>query len=471
MKNSGIQYIFLLIFIIVISYHNRKIFYQDEINIDHDKMNAVNIEKNNKFVGVECAYDFFAEKKIKMWRKTIINIKLNRLKNCTEMIYSSLEENGGSVFRVQALSVYEMVTSTATYIGNGTYEVQLLLTFPAKYTIMVLLVYVNGIAMQLKRHSRPLLRQLPGSPFHVNVFKDNSTSQVTSYCTNRESGTVAGRWVKCGGAIPGLERCGAWLSSDFDFDEINGFRWVPYTCQYHQYTNDQIRNCFARNEWDSIVLAGDTHMRYRAYHWATRFYGNCHMCTETPAKMIFNQVPRIEWVLDARGTRLPITFPNVSLRFEKFIHPRATRLKISNPYNAEALRAKLYILNFGNWLLQETNDVMLINLKLHSYGKAAKMLQNMGKVVVWLNTMSLPWRTDPGDGDIPPYRVKRYNIIADRVMRHYNIPVIDAFQISDGRIHAVYDRIYYAKNMPGNDFGGVVENTITNCIMNLLCNE
>ena len=55
-------------------------------------------------------------------------------------------------------------------------------------------------------------------------------------------------------------------------------------------------------------------------------------------------------------------------------------------------------------------------------------------------------------------------------MGHYGIPVVDAYQISDGRIGATHDQTHYTKKLVGNDFGGVVENAITNSIINLLCN-
>ena len=44
------------------------------------------------------------------------------------------------------------------------------------------------------------------------------------------------------------------------------------------------------------------------------------------------------------------------------------------------------------------------------------------------------------------------------------------YQISDGRIGATHDQTHYTKKLVGNDFGGVVENAITNSIINLLCN-
>lgn len=472
MKNSNVNCLLFLLLLVIFSYFNRNMLYEEKITVEiTDDSELLLMQKEHgehQFDGIECAYDFYVEKKVKVWKETTIAIKFNGNRNCSKNVY--IKENGGSIFRVQAYSTYEIITSYATYIGNGTYEVDVILTFPVKYTIMILFVYVNG--MNTKLPEQPLLRQLTGSPFKISIHKDNTTIQPTKYCDELQSGTVAGRWVKCGGALPGLERCGAWLSSDFDFDEIIGFRWVPYSCQYHQYTNDQIRNCFARNEWDSIILAGDSHMKFRAYHWATRFYGNCHKCAKNPEKKIFEQVPRIEWLYDSQGSRLPLTFPNASFHFEKFIYPRGTRLKMSKPYGEKALQAKLYILNFGNRLLSGTYDLMLINLKLHSYGKAAQMLKETGKVVVWLNSMSLPWRTDLDSvPNVPPYRVKMLNSIADRIMRHYNIPVVDAFQISDGRIRAVSDKYFYIKKLPGNDFGGVVENTITNTIMNVLCNE
>ena len=114
---------------------------------------------------------------MKFFLVSSIVIKLDRFTNCTRerpVAWGS----GTSVFRVHAYSTHEMVTAAATYVGNEkSYKAQLLLTFPVKYTVMVILVYINGLAVHLLGDANPLLKQLPGSPFDVTVSKDNSTNQ------------------------------------------------------------------------------------------------------------------------------------------------------------------------------------------------------------------------------------------------------------------------------------------------------
>ena len=494
-RSFSIQLFFLLLFILFVAFHNRHVFKKrenddndDDEDDDHVSGDATSsfYTSSNDVVGIECAYTFAVDEKISTWKDMRVVISLDRSTSCFQQRPPTWGP-GASVFRVHAYSVHEMVTSHASYIDDEkSYVARLLLTFPVKYTVMVLLVHVNGLTTdRLSDVSRPLLRQLLGSPFNITVTKNHSnTNQATRYCTRNESGRVQGRWVRCGGAVRGLERCGAWLNSDFDLDGIHGFRWVPYTCQYHQYTNDQLRKCFSRNQWDSVVLAGDDLMKFRTFHWVTRFHGNCHACARSsPRRKVFSDgVPRLEWVEDPRGTRLPQTFLNKSLDVEKLLNPKQSSHLDHNhsvfPFDAEALQATVFVLNFGRAVLRETNDMMLINIKLHTYGKAAQQLQNMGKVVVWLNSPTgTPWSRDHiGDvtskpRDVPAFRMRHFNKVAGRIMRHYKIPVVEAFDVADGRIQAVRGHTHYVKKLPGNDFGGVVENTITNCIMNFLCNE
>lgn len=468
MKTSIFHYLLFIFFVCILLHRNRYVFYEE------NRTRGLEDDVQFDFRGVECAFKFDIQHPIKSWEKTHVTIQYDDNNKCAGTKHTMLRKNGGAVFRVQAYSIYELVSAMAVHAGNETYTAELLLSFPRKYTIMVLLCYVNGLGMEQKYHVEPLLTQIPGSPVDVMVRTGLAPPRIMRHCSSNESGTAPGRWVKCGRALPSIERCGAWTSGDFDFDKVHGFRWLPYFCQHHQYTNDEIKKCFARNGWDDIVFAGDSHMRYRAYHWATRLYGSCHSCAKTHIKLVFGQVPRIEWIFDARGTRLPLTFPNITLPFEKYIHPKVRRSKFSWPFPPDAMQAKLFILNFGHWLLRETNDVKFINQKLHAYAKAASMLQKQGKTVVWVNTNSLPWRTDSAvikwQENTSPFRVKHLNDVADVIMGQYGIPTVNAFQISNGRIGATHDQTHFTKKLNGNDFGGVVENAITNAVINLLCN-
>lgn len=442
------------------------------------KMSDVN---ETDYGGVECGYSYkISEGYVTTWEPFQIIIEYNPDEECRNKIAGHLQEDGGTAIRVQIYSAYELASATADYAGNGTYKAVLRLTIPTKYVVMIYLTYVNHLAMEDRRHVRPLLRQIPGSPFELNVKRQRSSetskaAEQVRFCSRNESGIVKGRWMKCGNIIPGLERCGPWQSTEFDFDRIHGFRWLPYDCQYHSYTNDEVKRCFARNGWDSIVFAGDSHMRYRAYHWVTRLYGSCVSCVKTHIKMVFDKVPRIQWVFDARGTRLPLSFPNLTLPYEKYIHPKVRRSKFSAPFPTDALESKLFLLNFGHWVLRESKDQDFIFKKLHAYAKAAKYLINRGKSVLWVNTVSLPWRTDQAvkhwRENTSPYRVRHLDRIADKIIKEYGIPTVNAYDISDGRIAATHDQTHYTKKMAGNDFGGVVENAISNTIFNKLCND
>ena len=195
---------------------------------------------------------------------------------------------------------------------------------------------------------------------------------------------------------------------------------------------------------------------------------------KTHIKMVFEKVPRIEWVFDARGTRLPLSYKNISLPFEKYIHPKVRRSKFSTPFPADALNSKVFILNFGHWVLRESyGHTEFIEKKLLAYAQAAKNLINEGKVVVWVNTVSLPWRMDRAmenwRENTSPSRVKHFNEQADRIMKLYGIPLVDAYHVSDGRVGATHDQTHYTKKLPGNEYGGVVENTVSNIIFNKLC--
>ena len=429
----------------------------------------------------DCAYTVTMKKKVAVWERFTITIQFESSKTEDECSFD--DQNGGSTFRIQLYSIYEMTSKTTAYMGNGTYQADVLLTIPGKYVAMVFVTYIHHQASETRYHVRPLLQQLKKSPFEVIVLRRNLTKafaepslQTSSsrYCTQNTSGTVEGRWVKCGSILPQIERCGPWQSAEFDFDKINGFHWLPYTCQYHTFTNDEIKRCFARRGWDSIVFAGDSHMRYRAYHWATRLYGACPGCVKTHIQMVFEkQVPRIEWVFDARGTRLPLSFQNITLPFEKYIHPRVRRSKFSTPLSSGAQNSKLFLLNFGHWMLREAHDAEFMERKLHAYARSAKYLMAEGKTVVWVNTVSLPWRLDKAvklwRENTSPRRVKHFNTIADRIMKSYGIPIVDAYSVSDGRIGATHDQTHYTKKLLGNEYGGVVENAISNVIFNKLC--
>ncbi|XP_066918224.1 uncharacterized protein [Clytia hemisphaerica] len=476
-KISVIHYALLALVITCIIFRaqqsNKKTDSQQLQNFFFSLQNDTESQQEIKFDN--CAYFVDVPATVLPWQPFEINI---RYKKSPKMECTFDDQDGGSVFRVQLYSIYEMSSQTIVYKGNGTYYVNITLTIPTKYIAMVFVTYVHHQGEETRRHVNPLLRQLRGSPFELLVLNRNQSSPplgYSKYCSRNESGVVAGRWVKCGAIFPKVEQCGPWQSAEFDFDKINGFHWLPYTCQYHSFTNDEMKKCFAKNGWDSIVFAGDSHMRYRAYHWASRLYGGCTSCVKTHIQMIFEKTPRIEWIFDARGTRLPLSFHNISLPFEKYIHQKVRRSKFSKPFSQTALKSQLFLLNFGHWVLRESLDREFMEKKLHAYGRAAQKLIAQKKVVIWVNTVSLPWRMDRAvknwRENTSPYRVRHFNQIADRILSGYGIPIVDAYSVSDSRIGATHDQTHFTKRMPGNEYGGVVENAISNIIFNKLCNK
>eukprot|EP00794_Sanderia_malayensis_P008097 gene8097-8965_t len=479
--NARHLYVFLTVFVVTFI-----VFKYNQFRVQkYADMNRYKVTQASASIGVECLYAVNTQRSTNVslawtYYRVVISWQASVSPNCSADVRRNVSFREGSVFRVQAFSNQELVTKTAEYKDNETYVAELLLTVPGRYAIMVMLTYINGDNLEHRYHVKPILKQIQGSPYNVIVTPNQIPAGVTRYCGKRESGTAAGRWVKCGNVFadiyPPLERCGPWIGDmNFDFDKIHGFRWLPYACQHHQYTNDQLKKCLARNGWDSIVFAGDSHMRYRAYHWVTRLYGACHSCAKTHIKMVFNKIPRIEWIFDARGTRLPLTFDNItSLPHEKYMHPKVRRSKFSKPFPKDAVSSSLFLLNFGHWVLRESTDLDYMRRKLDAYAESVDYLRLSGKKVMWINTVSLPWRSDQAVIDwrenTSPSRVRQFNELADHVMRERRIPRVDAFGISDGRVAATHDQTHFVKRLVGNDFGGVVENAITNAIINALCN-
>lgn len=383
---------------------------------------------------------------------------------------------GTASFRIQAFGSREMATGSVRHIGYDNYNATVRLTFEDEYIIMIILTYVNNGSLEFRSHVRPILQHVRGSPMDLKVALGSSPSDYTRYCTQKEAGTKPGRWVECG-SVRGIESCGTWqLDPVYEFDQIHGFHWLPYDCQLHHYTNHEIKKCFAKRGWSEIVFTGDSHMRYRTYHWVTRLYGACHGCIKTHIKMVFDKIPRIEWMFDARGTRWPITFQNISLPNELYIHPRTRRTQFSKELPQSLFDGKLFILNFGHWVLRESTHTQFAEGKLRAYIEAIKAMNSTGgpRRFLWVNTVSLPWRQDKAVVEWlenpSPARVAQWNGVSDRIMRENGVQIVDAFQISNSRIGATHDQTHYAKRFERGDCGGVVENAISNTIANALCN-
>lgn len=475
-NTSNLTYAYAIISLLIASAIISKYNYHQFKNKVQDSATKI---QSNHYEGIQCVYKAIYNNVSLAWSLHKVLIKWQPGKNCSRDNQDKIEIKDGSILRVQAYSNQELVTAMAHYVDNETYAANLLLTIPGKYIVLVMLTYVNGDNLETRSHVKPILKQIQGSPYEITVLPNTIPKGITRYCSKHDSGQARGRWVKCGNVYgdiyPPLERCGPWENDlNFNFDHIHGFRWLPYACQLHHYTNDELKRCLARNRWRSLVFAGDSHMRYRAYHWVTRLYGACHTCAKTHIKMVFNKIPRIEWIFDARGTRLPLNYANITLPFEKYIHPKVRRSKFSTPFPADAIASDLFLMNFGHWVLRESTDYEFIMKKLTAYAQSLKNMKSSGKRIIWINTVSLPWRSDPAvvewRENTSPSRVRQFNDLADKFMKEYGIQSVDAFQISNGRIAATHDQTHYAKRLPGNDFGGVVENAISNSVINALCN-
>ena len=70
-----------------------------------------------------------------------------------------------------------------------------------------------------------------------------------------------------------------------------------------------------------------------------------------------------------------------------------------------------------------------------------------------------------------PSNIGYMNSFIDRAMKDEGIQVVDAFQVSNGRLNAVHDATHYAKVFLEGVCAGAVENAVTNLILNALCNQ
>lgn len=395
---------------------------------------------------------------------------------------------GRTAFRGEAANPLEILVLDIRHVGGDVYRAKFTPSFGGEYNVTVLLTYVNGENFNFSSHVPSKMVHIEGSPFLVSVESRPPPDGITSYCSQSESGTARGRWVRCG-SLRGIEGCGPWqVNPKYDFDKRYGFFWLPYSCQLHHYTNHEMKTCLAKNGWESIVFTGDSHSRYRAYHWATRLYGACVGCGKTHVSTRFDLVPKIEWVFDARGTRWPATFPSIARPTEIYIHPKTRRSLFSYRLPESTDNGDLYLMNFGHWLLRELTFERFMADKLRAYLEAVKLMNNSMEIstgstsrtikrkrFLWVNTMSLKWREDEDVRNWTmtpsPSSIAYMNSFIDRAMKDAGVQVVDAFQVSNARLNAAHDATHYAKVFPDEICAGAVENAVTNVILNSLCGE
>ena len=396
---------------------------------------------------------------------------------------------GRTSFRGEATSEFEVLVLDIKHVSGDVYRGGFKPSFGGEYKITVLLTYVNGENFNYSSHRASIMTNIEGSPFVLSVESQPPPEDITRYCSQLESGTARGRWVRCG-SLRGIEECSKWqVDVRFDFDKLHRFFWLPYSCQLHYYSDHEMKVCLAKNGWEKIIFTGDSHTRYRAYHWVTRLYGNCFGCDKTRIATRFGLVPKIEWVFDARGTRWPATFPSISKPTEIYINPKTRRSMFSDPLPESIDDGDLYLMNFGHWLLREvTFDKFMVD-KLRAHIEAVKFWNSsrefrLGSKVwaadkpkrfLWVNTMSLRWREDEDVRNWTmtpsPSNIGYMNSFIDRAMKDEGIQVVDAFQVSNGRLNAVHDATHYAKVFLEGVCAGAVENAVTNLILNALCNQ
>lgn len=113
---------------------------------------------------------------------------------------------GLSTFWGKAASDMEIIALRIQHIGNDIYKVEFLPCFGGFYKVDIYLTYVNGEQfLEYTRHVKAKMVNVTGSPFFILVQNRSPPKGITRYCSQSESGTARGRWVKCE-ALRGIER-------------------------------------------------------------------------------------------------------------------------------------------------------------------------------------------------------------------------------------------------------------------------
>lgn len=113
---------------------------------------------------------------------------------------------GRSTFWARAVHKLEIIALDISHVGSDVYRASFTPTFAGLYTVDIMLTYINGEQFEhFSRHVRARYINVSGSPFQVFVWDRVQDRNITRYCTQLESGTEKGRWVKCG-SIKGIDR-------------------------------------------------------------------------------------------------------------------------------------------------------------------------------------------------------------------------------------------------------------------------
>ncbi len=112
---------------------------------------------------------------------------------------------GQSTFWGRAMNEMEIIEVKTQHVGNDVYKAEFKPSFGGLYKVDIYLTYVNGEQFDYTRHVRSRMINVTGSPFFHQVLGRPPPENITRYCSQSESGTAQGRWVKCG-ALRGIER-------------------------------------------------------------------------------------------------------------------------------------------------------------------------------------------------------------------------------------------------------------------------
>ena len=130
------------------------------------------------------------------WRPVVFHILPNT---------SSGLKPGRSTFWGRAMNEMEIIALSIQHIEKDVYKAEFKPSFGGLYRVVIYLTYVNGEQFQYTRHVSARMVNITGSPFFLQVQGRPPPENIARFCSQAESGTAQGRWVKCG-ALRGIQR-------------------------------------------------------------------------------------------------------------------------------------------------------------------------------------------------------------------------------------------------------------------------
>ena len=147
---------------------------------------------------IRCSYDIVETVKPAIaWRSVLFKVLPHSSNNV---------KTGKSTFWGKATHKFEIIALNIQHLADDVYEVEFKPSFGGLYEIEIFLTYVNEEQFtQYTRHVRARMVNVTGSPFSLLVQGRAQPKGISRYCSQFESGTSQGRWVKCG-ALRDIER-------------------------------------------------------------------------------------------------------------------------------------------------------------------------------------------------------------------------------------------------------------------------